>query len=117
MKAKLLIATTLLFSLSSHASEWNFLAHSPSGDKSYAMLNTPSNIFPVIWYKTTTAKGVTQAISKDVIDCKKQKYAIRSIDKYDSNGAITLSESHTWLSWQEITPDSMASFEYGFACK
>lgn len=117
MKFKMLIFTTILFTPVSHASEWTYLAHSPTGDKSYAMSNTPSDVFPVIWYKTTTVKGITQAISKDVIDCKKQKYAIRSIERYGNNGAVILSEHHSWLSWYDITPDSLASFEYEFACK
>jgi len=117
MKYKMVMIFTLFFCTSSHASQWTYLAHSPSGNKSYAMINTPSETFPVIWFKISTAKDITQEISKVVIDCKLKRYAFRSIDRYDYNGTVILNEHYSWLHWSEIIPDSMADFEYKFSCE
>ncbi len=116
MKYKLFIGVTMFLSVSAHASEWTHLAVSPSGEKSYGLSTSSSDLFPVIWYKVTDKNNHTLTISKDVIDCRKSKYSIKEISTYNNMGAVTSKKSYTFNSWNEITPGSMGEFEYAFAC-
>lgn len=116
MKCKPLLLTALLISTCSHASTWTYLAKSPSGDKSYVLPTTGSELFPVLWYKKTTAKGSTLSLSKDVIDCRKNRYSIKEITRYNQDGSVESSNSYIFNAWKEITPDSLAEYEYKFAC-
>lgn len=116
MTLKPILFIALLASTCSHASTWTYLAKSPSGDKSYVLPTTGSEWFPVLWYKTTTAKGSTLSLSKDVIDCSKNKYSIKEITRYNQDGSVQSNHSYIFNVWKEITPDSLAEYEYKFAC-
>lgn len=119
MKMKLTIMLFfIIFSCCSvQASAWAYLASSPTGNKSYAIRASGSPLLPLIWFKTTDAHGVTLILSKDVIDCQKGRYSIKEINRYEASGKVTLTDSYTFNNWNEITPDSLASYEYKFACK
>lgn len=116
MIPKKIFLVLLFISLNSHADNWTYLAKSPSGNQSYALAIVSPSLFPTLWYKTTDNKGKTLSISKDVIDCKKNNFSIKEITYYNTKGNVENKNSYFFNSWVEITPDSLAEYEYKFAC-
>lgn len=116
MRLKTLLFTLLFISISSYASTWTYLAKSPSGNKSYALAIASPSLFPLLWYKTVDSKGNTLSLSKDVIDCKKNKFSIKEISRYNTDGIVKSKSSYFFNSWNEVTPDSLSEYEYKFAC-
>lgn len=117
MKLKFILSFTIFACCSVQAGTWDYLASSPSGNKSYAQHASGTPLFPLLWFKTTDAHGVTLSLSKDVIDCNKGKYAIKETSWYGASGNVTHTDSYTLNHWHEITPDSLASYAYKFACQ
>lgn len=116
MKGRMLLFLTVLTCSYAQASAWAYLASSPSGNKAYALTASGSALFPTVWFKLTGSKSSTVSLSKDVIDCKKGRYAIKEISKYRNNGSVSSSEKFIFDHWNQITPDSLAEYEYKFAC-
>lgn len=116
MKFKALFYLMVFSCCSTQASAWAYLATSPAGNESYAMSISGTKLFPVVWFKIVSPHGQTLSLSKDVIDCNKGKYSVREVNHYAESGKIMGGDSYILHHWKEITPDSMASYEYKFAC-
>lgn len=116
MKYRAFLYLVVMTCFNTHAAKWIWLANSPSGGMAYVLADGGTDLFPVIWFKTTNAKGHTLSISKDVIDCRKGKYAVKEVSQYNDYGKVSENESFLFHHWNQIIPDSMAQYEYKFSC-
>ena len=122
MKKITLVAALLALSVQTYATDWQELAANSQGSVYYLDLDSLSSEgdYVTAWIKldARSDKSVAYRESKRLwkVDCLNRRLDIKGYTNYAPDGSVLESQSFTYTSWRDVSPESMGAAIYASSC-
>jgi hypothetical protein len=122
MKKITLAAALLALSVQSYATDWQELGASNKGSVYYLDLDSLSSEgdYVTAWIKLDARSDKSVAFRESKLlykaDCVSRKIGINSYTVYAPDSSVLESQSFTYTSWRDVSPESMGAAIYASIC-